>query len=452
MYALGLHVEDKMVKIALIHRGKKGIEIDLLRSFPIEGQEELAADRGVKPLYALSSALADKLYMVATGLDASEVLLRETSLKLTRRSAIMAALPFQVEALIPYALEEILLLPFLARRDKITTDISLVAASRAALEKHLNGCEALDVNPDWVTASPIALWRWVQWIFPKERSLLVCHGGEEKNTYVAISEGRLKGAQIGSKKDLQRIVSFLKMKIGAEEPKPLIFSGDSALLPEGIEVPENFSELQAYAIPLGLALDYLAEGKEKLQFLQGPYLPPQAIKKRKTQLFLYASCCFALALVMGVSSHFFLKSRESALKEELLTYHSSTDAGDVHHHLANWKQSLSSQTRSFPYLLTVPKVSDVLAWLSTHPKLLIHSGIEIQKVHYSLVQYPKLQQPGAPYQVKVDLEFTASTPTAAREFHDALLRGEGPVDAKQKISWTVHQNVYHTSFYLNHES
>ena len=155
---------------------------------------------------------------------------------------------------------------------------------------------------------------------------------------------------------------------------------------------------------------------------------------------------------MGVSSHFFLKARESALKEELLTYHPSTDAGDVQHHLAKWKQSLSSQTRSFPYLLTVPKVSDVLAWLSTHPKLLIHSGIEIQKVHYSLVQYPKLQQPGAPYQAKVDLEFTASTPTAAREFHDALLRGEGPVDAKQKISWTVHQNVYHTSFYLNHES
>ena len=119
--------------------------------------------------------------------------------------------------------------------------------------------------------------------------------------------------------------------------------------------------------------------------------------------------------------------------------------------LAQWKQSLASQTRPFPYLLSVPKVSDVLAWLSTHPQLLLHTGIEIQKVHYSLVQYPKLQQASLQTQAKVDLEFTASTPTAARAFHDALLRGEGPVDAKQKVAWTVHQNIYHTSFYLNHE-
>ena len=90
MYALGLHVEDKTVKVALLHRGKKGIEIDLLRSFALEGQE------GVKPLYMLSSILADKVYAVVTGLDASDVLLRETALKLRRKGAILAALPFQV--------------------------------------------------------------------------------------------------------------------------------------------------------------------------------------------------------------------------------------------------------------------------------------------------------------------------------------------------------------------
>ncbi len=455
MYALGLHVEDKTVKVALIHKGKKGIEIDLLRSFPLEGLEGLTGlmptEQNVKPLYLLASTLADKTYAVVTGLDASDVLLRETSLKLTRRSAILSALPFQVEALIPYSLEEILLLPFLHPRDKTTTDILLIATSRAQLEKHLTACEAVEIDPDWVTATPIALWRWAQFVFPEERSLLVCHSGTEKNTYAAISDGRLKGTQTGSKKDLNRILSFLGMKMGAEGPKPLIFSGDSALLPDGLAVPENFSELQAYAIPLGLALDYLSSDKQKLQFRQGPYLPPQEVKKRKTQVSLYASCCLLLAAVMGLSSHWFLSKRESALKEELASYHSST-ARDVHTHMAEWKRSLASQARPFPYLLSVPKVSDVLAWLSTHPQLLLKKGIEIQKIHYSLVQYPKLQQPNAPYQGKVELEFTASTPTSAREFHDALLKGEGPVDAKQKISWSVHQNVYHTSFFLNHES
>lgn len=445
MYALGLHVEDKKVKVALLHRGKEGIVVDLLRTFPLD-------DQGVKPLYTLASVLADKTYAVATGLDACEVLLRETTLKLKRRSAILAALPFQVEALIPYALEEILLLPFLTPRDKTTTDVSLIATSRASLEKHLEGCSALDVNPDWVTAAPIALWRWAQWIFPKEQSLLLCQSGEQKNTYVAISEGRLKGAQIGSKKDLNRILSFLGTKMGADVPKPIIFSGDSSLPPDDVEVPENFSELQTYAIPIGLALDYLSQDKQKLQFLQGPYQPPQEVKKRKKALSLYAGCCAGLALIMGLSGHFFLKKRESALKETLHAYYAPAKSlSGVEQHLAEWKRSLANQTRPFPYLLSVPKVSDVLAWLSTHPRLQIQTGIEIQKVHYSLVQYPKLQQAGAPYQAKVDLEFTASTPTAAREFHDALLHGDGPIDAKQKIAWTVHQNVYHTSFYLNYE-
>ena len=330
--------------------------------------------------------------------------------------------------------------------------MSLVATSRSALEKHLGACEILDVSPDWATAAPIALWRWAEWIFPKERSLLLCHSSEEKNTYVAISDGRLKGAQVGSKKDLNRIVSFLGMKLGPDDPKPLVFSGTSAFAPEGMEAPENFAELQAYAIPLGLALDYLSKDKQKLQFLQGPYQPPQEIKTRKKQLSLYAACCLGLALVMGLSSHLFLNKRETALKGELIAhYPQGRSSVGVQGLLSQWKQSLASQTRPFPYLLSVPKVSDVLAWLSTHPQLLLHTGIEIQKVHYSLVQYPKLQQAGLPTQAKVDLEFTASTPTAARAFHDALLRGEGPVDAKQKVAWTVHQNVYHTSFYLNHE-
>jgi len=52
------------------------------------------------------------------------------------------------------------------------------------------------------------------------------------------------------------------------------------------------------------------------------------------------------------------------------------------------------------------------------------------------------------YQAKVELEFKASTPTLAREFHESLLKDDSFVNTSQEVTWNASKNLYNASFYL----
>ena len=118
------------------------------------------------------------------------------------------------------------------------------------------------------------------------------------------------------------------------------------------------------------------------------------------------------------------------------------------------ERSLLKEKKIFPFSPSCPKVSEVLAWLSTHPAFstaegAAKEGIEIKKVHYQLVSFPHLEDHSAPYQAQVELEFTAMTPRLAREFHEALLKGDQMVNAKKEIKWNAQGNFYTVQFQLN---
>nr|NGX37531.1 hypothetical protein [Chlamydiota bacterium] len=99
-------------KAALLHKEKGKIYIDFLKTLP----------ENVKPLYMLSPILQGKQVELLTGLDMQEVVLRNLNLNLKSKREILAALPFQVENLLPYKSEELLLLPsFFPKKEK--TDI-----------------------------------------------------------------------------------------------------------------------------------------------------------------------------------------------------------------------------------------------------------------------------------------------------------------------------------------
>jgi type IV pilus assembly protein PilM len=96
----------------------------------------------------------------------------------------------------------------------------------------------------------------------------------------------------------------------------------------------------------------------------------------------------------------------------------------------------------------------VLAWLSTHPALATEEGgqkegIDLKSLHYSLDKYPKIGDPSSPYSAHVELEFVSETPRPARDFHEALLKGDRIVNAKKEIKWQAQNQTYHTAFELN---
>ena len=132
------------------------------------------------------------------------------------------------------------------------------------------------------------------------------------------------------------------------------------------------------------------------------------------------------------------------------------DAEGISNRVDFLETSIKSMPESFPLLPNIPRVSDVLVWLSTHPKLVCaeNSGpgdclpFTIDVFNYSLVKRPEINKKSEKYQVKIDLEFSTSSPRLAREFHDALITSNDFVDPKGEIKWTATKGKYRTSFYL----
>ncbi|MBI2742383.1 MAG: hypothetical protein HYX48_00505 [Chlamydiales bacterium] len=207
------------------------------------------------------------------------------------------------------------------------------------------------------------------------------------------------------------------------------------------------SEMGAFAIPIGLALDGLSR-KAPTQFRQGEFTPIK-LQNRRTQLSLYAlasSLFLTLALIFG--GEIISSKKASELKEKLAAFTPAKNASfeTLEEGISLCEEALAKEKAPFPLVSTAPKVADLLAWLSSHP--LLENEIDLKEVRYDLTKYPKLGGAREPYLAKVELKFTSTTPAAARQLREALMKGDGLVNPKLEVTWNVEQNLYRTSFFL----
>jgi type IV pilus assembly protein PilM len=278
------------------------------------------------------------------------------------------------------------------------------------------------------------------------------------------------------KKELDRFFFYLESKNSlADHSKWIIFSGGypafsfSSFFPDAflmdssscLKPPLSASLLHEYAIAIGAALDASSQDKQTVQFLEGKWAPKRQKENRKKWATQLATLCLALTLCVGLGGQVLLSKKKKALSDRLLSYLPCRLSNPIpqsieewEDSLWQWENSLKAKKISFPFWLTVPAVSDVLAWLSSHPALSCpdggkKEGIDIKSFRYQLFKYPKLGDAGGIYAAKVDLELVATTPRLAREFHDALLKGDQIVNGKKEIKWNGEETVYWTSFELN---
>jgi type IV pilus assembly protein PilM len=488
MYALGLHLDGHLLKTALLKREKHEIKVELARTFDLQKLE-------AGPSF-LSSILTDKKAVLATGLDAWEVILRELELKLKTKREILSVLPFQFESQIPYPLEEAILTPFLHPLGKETTGVSLLATKKEHVQAHLQKMADQGIDPDWVSAMPTGLWRYARsyltdetnalFYVGMEKSCCLCYQGKKLLLSQTVNFG-LQAVLEAYKKDLieenfeelnlsgldparhphlsealerfrrewERLLAFLEKK---EIAKKFAFIGNiPPSLRHFLEQGEHLEkgEHPSYALPIGYALDALFQDEYSVQLRQQTFASPRLFEKRMKNLGLCLAALCVLTVTAWSASHYIILKKENVLMENIQAYRGTEFSVKTREGvliaLRQWSKSLGGQKVPFPYQLTVPKVSDLLGWISAHPHLK-QEPISIKRVHYSLVKYPVLNKSNVPYQAKVDLEFTSSSPTLAREFHEALLKGEGLVNAKQEILWNMRENTYHTSFYLKGRS
>lgn len=259
-----------------------------------------------------------------------------------------------------------------------------------------------------------------------------------------------------------------------------------------ISVPKPIGEessqlLQEYALSIGLGLSFLTK-KEPINFRKENFEYTNRWKRLKTPLMAY----YMLSLLAAFSLYFLGNAwqgyQEDKIKEgyvELL-YTMDKSYSSFEKELANKKmqgevsegeiasihllspeeilfrlETLQKEIQNtpdiFPLHPNVPKASDFLAWLSTHPNVVMgklgeKNGkpvLKIENLTYTLIKRPDQSKKQEKYQIRVELEFSAETPKLAREFHDALIKPNDMIAPKEEIKWnTAPNNRYRTSFIL----
>lgn len=244
------------------------------------------------------------------------------------------------------------------------------------------------------------------------------------------------------------------------------------------------SQLHLFALPIGNALCALPIEKEQIDFRKNEFAYPHPWRRLKRPLVSYFILCIVLAIVLIFFGHAYVHYKEREIKHQYLELlsvmnkpyrqlenefkaKSGTDqesetkaiallnADEIKARLAYLEKEIQSTPQTYPLQPNIPLVSDLLAWLSTHPSFvgkqeegLASPGLQIESLSYMLVKRPEPTKKQEKYQAKVELEFTSPTPKIAREFHDALIAPNEMVDPKGEIKWNSNKDRYRTSFYL----
>lgn len=550
---VGLYSKNAVIQAAYIVFEKGAFNIERLIEFPHASNTENSDD--VKPLYKGPEEkelqeLCNK-YLAVASLDESDVLVRRLRMKLTRDKDIEEAFLFQTEPQLPYPIETAVVDKIVIEKSEGSTLLVFLAAKKDYIQKTLNFWQEHSIEPEVVSAEPIALNALLNTYSKPEPFQYAVHVGKTATLSVLLKEGKLLAAHSvqtgwdalskGLNQDRGEIVSeneifssefniletdhYPNFKKALDELLQMVLWNYLSLIKETKlkEIPTLYivgeganilnlpsliattigneqgnlahfncsqEDFNRFSIPIGLGLT--AQAKDNLaplisvNFRREEYTYPTPWKRFKTPLLIYAALCLGVACSLYLLGASFLKTKEDHLKTKFLELLSFTqkpydifetayeqkypfskrgdtllpiislNAEDISNRIDFLETSLKSTPDSFPLLPNIPRVSDVLVWLSTHPKLVCSDNsvpgdclpFTIDVFNYSLVKRPEINKKSEKYQVKIDLEFSTSSPRLAREFHDALITSNDFVDPKGEIKWTATKGKYRTSFFL----
>lgn len=301
------------------------------------------------------------------------------------------------------------------------------------------------------------------------------------------------------KQEIIRMVYALGKHLKGEELAGIVITGEGAnigtlaedlisalqkpILPVNLFQGISKEKQNVYATAIGAALTGLPHYNAQINFRQKEASYKHPLKRFKKGLFVYVALALALAIAAFFAGQEYVgyredKIRESyaellanikrpyevmeakyAKKEPLKTTETPNlkelSIPDLTKRLDFLEGEVKSAPTLFPLFPNVPRVSDLLAWLASHPNVVLSQPnntktglIQIDSLSYVMVKRPEMNKKGEKYQVKVELELLANTPKEAREFHDALISPNEMVDPKAEVKWNATKGHYRTSFFL----
>lgn len=443
----GIDVSGDAIHIARLRKSRKGWEAVSLKTY--------ASDELVNPL---------DIGIIAAPLSSLETLVRSCELQIKKEKDIKAALSFQLEPQLPYPADKAIIQSQTVEKKPDGTLITAFAVRKDHLQTRLNYLNEKGIDPEIVTCAPYALAA-LTTLFPQTGSpQFLVHEGEEEVTCVLVEQGKLLAARaFYRKRDLgtevqKTILSFSSshktkgfetiLLLGKQNEAIQKATGKTVLYPVASSLPLSQEELIRYGLAIGTAL-----AGEGIDFRQEAFAYPHKWRRVKKPL----AACLALSIVLVGTLFGFgqisLKRQKlavenaylSLLKVEERTLKENENPATPYDYLLALNQlekEVRARPDTYPLLPGVPKVRELLAWLSEQ-----HS-IEIESLHYAMVKRPDFAHKKEPYKIKVELEFSAKDLHAANAFHDLLVSPCKFIDSSEEVQWTAIKGRYRTCFYL----
>jgi type IV pilus assembly protein PilM len=400
-------------------------------------------------------------------LPAREMLVRSCEIEVKKKRDLMAALEFQIEPLIPYPLQQAVIQTEIIKKKSSGTQLALFSVRKDHLRLYLASLEACGLSPQIVTSLPYALATFSRELL--EPAPLIIHIGEEVSCLL-LEEGKViacRAFALGghSLNEIQKtLLSYAAqfkqvaiekiLYLGADPAwKTRIekITGKKVLLPLSKSLPLTSEELSLWCIPIGCSLAHAG-----INFRQKEFAYPKPWKSNRGQLLLF----FSLSAALYLSLYLFTAARESKIQkqiaekyQELLKIAQVRETGapssPMHYErqLDAIEMQFESNSEAFPLYPQIPKVQDLLAWLSSQP-IFASEEISIEGVRYTLVKHPSLAERHEHYQVRVELLLHTKNPQLIPLIHEVLKSSNTMIDKKEEINVLPDKEKYKISFFL----
>jgi hypothetical protein len=366
MHVLGINPDGGYFKVALLTQIKGRVKIRLIQEYRKEGldleelKKEILAEGGI----------SEPSLQIASMLTPEAVLVRELFLPLKSQRAVLKALPFQLEGILPPTEQKVMSIPFI-KKGKRGSDILLYNITEESMEKHLVETSSIGFDPDFVTTTGDALKRFAAVFVAGHPSVCIVHFGWEKSYFACVKEEKtvhnvtlnigfkdlinaikidsssLEGIDfafireqieeclIGSsvfdvvrstQKQVLRVLEFLKRKELMEGMEGIVFTGHADILKMMIEKLETFElpiiqptphleydryQITSYALELGIAFEFLERKKGDTGLRVGSFTPEKISKQflMKRRVYLALLVVWGSVMFLGLGA-LFLKKQE----------------------------------------------------------------------------------------------------------------------------------------------
>ncbi|MBP9841988.1 MAG: hypothetical protein KBC64_06150 [Simkaniaceae bacterium] len=333
----------------------------------------------------------------------ADVVLKSFTAPISNRQAIMAAIPFQVEQLLPFPCQEAVVIPVIDGKK-----VLIFAAQKESVRRHIEKWDT-----PFISSYQMALYRYMKWAHPEKKQGVISFKSVERTFFISLEEGKLGKS------------GFLVAPYDAKEESEMFTYLGS----------QDCTEVDPHAVAIGLALDGLKNDTHSTQFREGEWAHPliqkrkEATKKKGTIAYLAALLSLGFGgWAMGYRDEVYLKQAKEQFAKEY-----SRDMGAL----------LKAKEEKVNFYGEAPKVSQVLAYLEQFGDL-----IEIETIKVELLQYPSLKDPQKKYKMQIRLHFQAVSPQGAKIFQDHLTGKNRWIDGKEEIEFKRSHDGYQATFVL----